>query len=536
MNTPETTVPNPPPTLPTDTIEVVQVTKRFPGVKSLDAVSFGVKAGEIHALVGENGAGKSTLMKVMAGVYTPDEGEIRFDGATVLWKSASDAKQRGIHVIYQELVLFPQSTVAENIFAGAEPRTRLGTIDHRSMNRRARTLLSELGVELDPRERVGSLSVADQQMVEIAKAMAGETRVLVLDEPTAVIAGKEVQLLFERLRVLRDKGVAIIYISHRLEEIFALCDRVTVMKDGRKIATQSVNETTRDGLVRMMVGREMKEIYPPKARIAHDAPVLLAVDGLQVGNRVFDASLNVRAGEIVGLAGMVGSGRTELASGIFGALRAQRGTVEVRGTRRTHMTPVAAIRLGLGFVTEDRKSQGLLMYLNVAQNVTATTLARLSRFGLLRSRAERDAGAAAISEYGIAGARPGGSVATLSGGNQQKVLISRWVRVCTSVLILDEPTRGVDVGAKAEIYRVMRQLTERGLGVLMISSELQEVIGMSDRVLVMREGRISGEVSAAQMTEHDIMRLATGSKEGSKVTSQAASQAQQPGGADAFVH
>jgi ribose transport system ATP-binding protein len=327
-----------------------------------------------------------------------------------------------------------------------------------------------------------------------------------------VIAGKEVQLLFERLRVLRDKGVAIIYISHRLEEIFALCDRVTVMKDGRKVGTQPVSETTRDGLVRMMVGREMNEIYPPKASLPNDTPTLLAVEGLQVGKRVFDASLAVRAGEIVGLAGMVGSGRTELASGIFGAMRAVRGTIEVRGTRRKRMTPNAAIRLGLGFVTEDRKSQGLLMYLNVAQNVTATTLKRVSRFGLLRAGAERDAGALAIKEYGIAGARPGGGVATLSGGNQQKVLISRWVRVCDSVLILDEPTRGVDVGAKAEIYRVMRQLTARGLGILMISSELQEVIGMSDRVLVMREGRIAGEVSGAQMTEHDIMRLATGAQ------------------------
>jgi ribose transport system ATP-binding protein len=496
-----------------DLIEVREVTKAFPGVKSLDQVSFGVRGGEIHALVGENGAGKSTLTKVMAGVYLPDEGEIRFDGQAVQWKSAAEAKQRGIHVIHQELVLFPQSTVAANIFAGSEPRKGLGLVDHRAMNEKAQTLLTELGVLLDPRERVGNLSVADQQMVEIAKAMASETRVLVLDEPTAVIAGKEVQLLFTRLRALRDRGVAIVYISHRLEEIFELCDRVTVMKDGRKIDTKDVAQTTRDGLVRMMVGREMKEIYPPKPAIAADAPVLLEVEDLCVGNRVFDASLSVRAGEIVGIAGMVGSGRTELASGIFGALRARRGTVSIGGARLTHMTPAAAIRLGLGFVTEDRKSQGLLMLLDVAQNVTATTLDRVSRFGLLHRRAEREAAATAIKDYAIAGARPAGSVATLSGGNQQKVLISRWVRVCKRVLILDEPTRGVDVGAKAEIYRVMRSLTEKGLGILMISSELQEVIGMSDRVLVMREGRINGEVSGEQMTEHDIMRLATSSAE-----------------------
>ncbi len=497
-----------------DLIEVHQVTKAFPGVKSLDRVSFGVRGGEIHALVGENGAGKSTLTKVMAGVYLPDEGEIRFDGQPVQWKSASDAKRRGIHVIHQELVLFPQSSVAENIFAGAEPSRGprlLGLVDHRRMHERARVLLTELGVQLDPRERVGNLSVADQQMVEIAKAMASETRVLVLDEPTAVIAGKEVQLLFTRLRALRDRGVAIVYISHRLEEIFELCDRVTVMKDGCKVATQAVAETTRDGLVRMMVGREMKEIYPGKPAIAADAPVLLDVRDLCVGNRVFDASLTVRAGEIVGIAGMVGSGRTELASGIFGALRAHRGTVEIGGTRRSRMTPAAAIRLGLGFVTEDRKSQGLLMLLNVAQNVTATTLGRVSRFGLLDRRAEREAAVVAIKDYGIAGARPAASVATLSGGNQQKVLISRWVRVCKRVLILDEPTRGVDVGAKAEIYRVMRQLTQQGLGILMISSELQEVIGMSDRVLVMHEGRINGEVEGERMTEHDIMALATAS-------------------------
>ncbi|CAB3761971.1 sugar ABC transporter ATP-binding protein [Paraburkholderia humisilvae] len=506
-----------------DVIEAVGITKQFPGVKSLDAVSFGVRGGEIHALVGENGAGKSTLMKVLAGAYTPDEGELRFDGQPVEWKSPAQAKARGIHIIYQELVLFPQSSVAQNIFAGMEPRTRLGFIDHRAMTERAATLLRELGVQLDPRERVGTLSVANQQMVEIAKAMASEIRVLILDEPTAVIAGKEVQLLFQRLRVLRERGVAIIYISHRLDEIFALCDRVTVMKDGCKIATQRVAETSHDELVRMMVGREMKDIYPPKAHLDTDIKVLMQVEGLHVGNRVADASLCVRAGEIVGLAGMVGSGRTELASGIFGALPA-RGTVEVRGARHARMTPATAIRLGLGFVTEDRKSEGLLMYLNVAQNVTASTLRSVSRVGLLRANDERAAGAAAIREYSIAGAWPTGSVATLSGGNQQKVLISRWVRVCTSVLILDEPTRGVDIGAKAEIYRLMRQLTERGLGILMISSELQEVIGMSDRVLVMREGRIAGELSGEQLTEHDIMALATGSR------------STHTGGAHAFAH
>ena len=493
----------------TDLIELVQVTKEFPGVKSLDQVSFGVRAGEIHALVGENGAGKSTLTKVMAGVYTPDSGEIRFDGSAVQWKSAPDAKRRGIHVIHQELVLFPQSTVAENIFAGAEPRTRLGLLDHAAMSRDAQGLLTELGVQIDPRERVGNLSVADQQMVEIARAMASDTRVLVLDEPTAVIAGREVELLFDRVRALRARGVAIVYISHRLDEIFALCDRVTVMKDGRKIATQEVLDTTRDELVRLMVGREMKDIYPAKPVIAPSAPVLLKVTDLCVGNRVFDASLCVRAGEIVGIAGMVGSGRTELASGIFGALAMRSGTIDIAGVRRTRMTPAAAIRLGLGFVTEDRKSQGLLMLLDIAQNVTATTLARVSRYGLMRHRLEKLAAQEAIKAYAIAGGRPAGSVATLSGGNQQKVLISRWVRVCQRVLILDEPTRGVDVGAKAEIYRVMRKLTEKGLGILMISSELQEVIGMSDRVLVMREGRINGEVSGASLTEHDIMRLAT---------------------------
>jgi ribose transport system ATP-binding protein len=493
----------------TDLIELHLITKEFPGVKSLDQVSLGVRAGEIHALVGENGAGKSTLTKVLAGVYAPDAGEIRFDGRVVQWKSAPDAKRRGIHVIHQELVLFPQSTVAENIFASAEPRTRLGLLDHATMNGDAQRLLTELGVQLDPRERVGNLSVADQQMVEIAKAMASETRVLVLDEPTAVIAGREVELLFDRVRALRARGVAIVYISHRLDEIFALCDRVTVLKDGRKVATHNVSDTTRDTLVRLMVGREMKDIYPPKPVLAVNAPTLLEVSDLCVGNRVFDASLSVRAGEIVGIAGMVGSGRTELASGIFGALPARSGMIKVGGVKRTRITPAVAIRLGLGFVTEDRKSQGLLMLLNVAQNVTATTLKKVSRLGLMRRGPERAAAVEAIRSYAIAGARPAGSVSTLSGGNQQKVLISRWVRVCKRVLILDEPTRGVDVGAKAEIYRVMRELTESGLGILMISSELQEVIGMSDRVLVMHEGRINGELTGSAMTEHDIMRLAT---------------------------
>lgn len=490
-------------------IELNNISKSFPGVKALDAVSFSVKAGEIHALVGENGAGKSTLTKVIAGVYQADEGSIKFEGELVRWSDPADAKAHGIHVIYQELVLFPESTVAENIFVGFERRNALGFIDYARTFADATELLHKLGVNLDPGELVKNLKIADQQMVEICKAMVHRVKLLILDEPTAVISGKEVELLFARLRVLKEDGVAIVYISHRLEEVFHLCDRVTVLKDGQKVNSLPVKDTDRSSLVSMMIGRDMTQIYPDKPSNGSAGKILLSCENISVPGRIKNVSMNIRAGEILGIAGMIGSGRTELAMAIFGGLSFDTGELMIDGVAYKKMTPKRAIELGVGLVTEDRKGQGLMLFLDVAANVTATTLPSISKLGIINSATEKKETKLEIKKYNVACHKPETLISTLSGGNQQKILISRWVRVCRRVLILDEPTRGVDVGAKAEIYKIIRELANSGLAVMMISSELPEVIGMSDRVLVMKEGTITGELTGEDITEKSIMHLAT---------------------------
>jgi len=485
------------------------ISKSFPGVKALSGVHLEVRAGEIHALVGENGAGKSTLTKVIAGVFQPNEGQIEFDGEIAHWSTPGEAKAAGIHVIYQEFVLFPHMTVAENIFIGHERRGAFGLIDHGQTRRDATELLHRLGVDIDPDALVVDLSIADQQMVEIAKAMVHKVKLLILDEPTAVISGKEVELLFQRLQALKADGVAIIYISHRLEEIFEICDRVTVLKDGQFVATHAIADVDREGLVSMMVGRNMSELFPPKPAGAVAGETVLEVRDVHVAGRVRGASMTLHAGEITALAGMVGAGRTELALAIFGGLPLERGTILIGGQSFGRMTPAHAIAMGIGLLTEDRKGQGLAMLLDVAANITAAGIDGVSRMGFMDRRGEDAIARAEIANYQIACRGPSNPVMTMSGGNQQKVLVSRWARTCRKVLILDEPTRGVDVGAKAEIYRIMRDLAERGIAVLMISSELPEVIGMADRVVVMREGAITGELTGPDITEQQIMHLAT---------------------------
>lgn len=489
-------------------LTISNLSKSFPGVKALSGMQLDVRAGEIHALVGENGAGKSTLTKIIAGVYQPDEGQIEYDGEITHWPSPGAAKAAGVHVIYQEFVLFPHMTVAENIFIGNERRGLLGLVDHGQTRKDAAELLHRLGVEIDPDKRVVELSVADQQMVEIAKAMVHKVRLLILDEPTAVISGHEVELLFQRLQALRADGVAIIYISHRLEEIFEICDRVTVLKDGQFVASRAIADVTRDQLVALMVGRDMSELFPPKATAASGAVVLQA-KGVSAAGRVRNASLTLRAGEVTALAGMVGAGRTELALAIFGGLPMTAGSVEIGGKSHSQMSPALSIREGIGLLTEDRKGQGLAMLLDVAANITAADLQTVSRNGFLDRARENEIAREEIASYQIACRGPQNPVVTMSGGNQQKVLVSRWARTCRRVLILDEPTRGVDVGAKAEIYRIMRELAAKGIAVLMISSELPEVVGMADRVVVMREGAISGELTGTDITEEQIVRLAT---------------------------
>jgi ABC-type sugar transport system ATPase subunit len=489
-------------------LSVTGISKSFPGVKSLQDVDFSVSAGEIHALVGENGAGKSTLIKIISGAYVPDKGEIELDGEKISWAGPREAQSAGIHVIYQELVLFPELTVAENVFINDQPLNRFGIIDYRRMERRADDALRRLGARIDARQRMKNLTVADQQMVEVARALVGSVKVLILDEPTAVISGREVDLLFDRLIALRTAGVAIIYISHRLEEIFRIADRVTILKDGVRVTTRPVTEVTRDQLISMMVGRALSDVFPPRRAVAHDAPVLLRAEGITVGTRVRDASLALKSGEVLGLAGLVGSGRTELAQAIFGGLPFDAGKVEIADKVFARTSPRSSIEAGVGLLTEDRKGEGLLMHLSVAANIVAPRLGEIARGPFIDLHAENKIGANEIARFSIAAPGPQAVVAGLSGGSQQKVLFSRWVRTCRRVLLLDEPTRGVDVGAKVEIYRIIRQLADDGFAILMISSELLEIVGMCDRALVMCEGVITGELAGSAITEEAIMNLA----------------------------
>jgi ABC-type sugar transport system ATPase subunit len=490
-------------------IELEAITKSFPGVKSLDAVSFSARSGEIHALLGENGAGKSTLIKTIAGAYRPDAGVIRFDGETRQWADPSEAKRVGIHVIYQELVLFPELSVAENIFVGQEPRTRFGLVDRARLVANTSETLARLGHPLEPLAPVKALTVADQQMVEIAKALVGDVKLLILDEPTAVISGREAELLFERVRRLKAQGVCIIYISHRLEEIFALADRVTVLKDGRLVGVRNVAEIDRDSLVTMMVGREVADIDPPKARREHWSEPVLSVRGLVSRPKVRDVSFDLYPGEILCLAGLVGSGRSETAHAIFGSQSRDRGEVVLDRQALPAGDPATAIARGFGLLTEDRKGEGLFMSLPLFANISGPKLEDFCAGIFLSRSAERAAAREEIARFRIAASGPASDVRFLSGGNQQKILFARWSRACRRVLILDEPTRGVDVGAKVEIYRIIHELAASGVGVLVISSELPEVVGLAERVLVMKEGMIAGELVGDAIDERSIMRLAT---------------------------
>ena len=489
-------------------IELSGIVKSFPGVKSLDGVDFSARAGEVHALLGENGAGKSTLTKIISGAYVPDAGTIRFDGAERRWASPGDAKAAGIHVIHQELQTFLELTVAQNVFLGAEPRKSFGRIDMTAMEQRTTEVLARLGHTLAPRALAKTLSVADQQVVEIAKALVGEVKLLILDEPTAAISAREAAKLFECLRELKARGVCIVYISHRLEEVEAVCDRLTVMKDGKFVGTREVRDTSRAQMVAMMVGRELRDIYPPKRPADARAPVVLSVRNLASAPRVRDVSFELHAGEILGIAGLVGSGRTETAQAIFGSAPRNAGSVFVDGRPLPAGDVPAAIAAGIGYVTEDRKGEGLLMRHSMASNVSAPVLSQYTRAGLVDVAAERAAADEEIRRFRVAIPGPMAGVGKLSGGNQQKILLGRWARACRHVLILDEPTRGVDVGAKVEIYRVVHELAAAGIGVVVISSELQEVIGLADRVLVIREGRSIGELRGERVDEHGVMTLA----------------------------
>lgn len=489
---------------PDELLRIENIRKTFPGVVALDSVDFDLRRGEVHVLLGENGAGKSTLIKMLSGAYRPDSGTIYAEGAQVRIQSAQDAERLGIATIYQEFNLVPDLTVAENIFLGRQPR-RFGLIDRKKMEADAEALLRRVGVDVSPRARVRDLGIARLQMVEIAKALSVDARVLIMDEPTAVLTSEEVEKLFAIVRQLRADGVGIVFITHHLEEIAALGDRVTVLRDGRSV-DQVPASTPEDELVRLMVGRSIDQQYPREH--PEQGEPLLTVRGLTRDGVFQDIDFEVRAGEIVGIAGLVGAGRTEVARAVFGADRYDRGTVEVLGSELPGHDVNAAMRAGLGLVPEDRKGQGLLLDASVQENLGLVTLRSASRGGLVDLKGQRTAAARIAEQLGVRMAGLGQHVRTLSGGNQQKVVIGKWLLADTKVLILDEPTRGIDVGAKVEIYQLMNELTASGHAVLMISSDLPEVLGMSDRVLVMAQGRLAGELSADAATQDAVMALA----------------------------
>jgi rhamnose transport system ATP-binding protein len=524
-----------------DLLRLRNVSKSFGAVAALRDVRLDLAAGEAHALVGENGAGKSTLVKILAGVHGPDAGTMTLDGEEVTFASPADALAAGIAVIYQEPTLFPDLSVAENIFIGRQPlrgrttrdsagheETRAGDetgsagrhrtggeprgwrrIDAAEMRRRATALFRRLGVPLDPDRPARGLSIADQQLVEIAKALSHDARVLVMDEPTAALSGVEVERLFAVARALRDDGAAVLFISHRFDEVFALCQRVTVMRDGRWVATAPIEDLTVEKLVRQMVGRDVATLFPKLD--AETREVLLDVRGLTRAGVFSEVSFTVRGGEIVALAGLVGAGRSEVVRAVFGIDRYDAGEVRVAGTRLAPGRPSAAIAAGLALVPEDRRQQGLVMELSVERNLTLTRRWKLSVLGLLRHGVERDAAHEWTKRLQVKAGRLTDPVGTLSGGNQQKVVLAKWLSTTPRVLIVDEPTRGIDVGTKAEVHRLMSQLAADGVAVLMVSSELPEVLGMADRVLVMHEGRLAADIPRERADEESVMFAATGS-------------------------
>jgi len=489
-------------------LQMESIQKSFPGVHALKGVQLHVKPGTVHGVMGENGAGKSTLMKIAIGLYHPDSGTIRLRGNEVAFESVHDALEQGISMIHQEMSPLPYMTVAQNIFLGREIRNRLGLIDHKAIDRESARILEELKISLRPRQIMGQLSVAQMQLVEIAEAVSRKADLIIMDEPTSALTEKEVAHLFTIIRSLKARGVAIIYITHKMDEVFAITDEVSVYRDGEFVGREDSKDLTRDKLIRMMVGRTIDQFFHKEA--AKVGQPVLEVEGLTRRGHCRDISFSVREGEILGVAGLVGAGRTEVMEALFGVAPHQAGTVKIHGKPVQIRSPSDAIRHGMAFLTEDRKRTGLYMNLSVRDNITMPSLRNNLQGVFLRHKALRRICDDAVGKLRIKTPSLEQLVMNLSGGNQQKVLVSRWLATSPFLLILDEPTRGIDVGAKAEIYRLMSSLAKEGKAIILISSEMPEILAMADRVMVMHEGRKVGEVGRGDASQEKILHMATG--------------------------
>ena len=493
-----------------DLLKMEGISKSFSGVSVLDKVQLSLQEGEVLALMGENGAGKSTLMKILSGIHSKDEGTIKLQGTEQVVSSPKAAQNLGIAIIHQELNMIPYLSVMENLFLGREIKYgRTGIVNWSKMRDEARKSLNQLGLELSPDTLAGELSVGQQQMVEIAKALSMQAKILVLDEPTAALTKREIEKLFQVIENLKAQKVGMIYISHRMGEIFQISDRITVLRDGRYIGTRETRETSMDEIVQMMVGREIKELFPKVETSLGEER--LRVEGLSQPGKLENIGFSLRAGEILGIAGLMGAGRTELVKAIFGA-ESYSGKIYVDNQAVNIKKPMDAIRAGIALVTEDRKGEGLVLELSVRENLALPNLRTLSRSGFMSHCMEQEFVDKSIQKLHVKVHHPNQRVGSLSGGNQQKVVIGKWLAARPKVLILDEPTRGVDIGAKREIYDLMNHLVQEGVAILMISSELSEVLGLSDRVLVMHEGRITGEFLRENATQENIIFAATGGK------------------------
>ena len=493
-----------------DALELENISKTFPGVRALDNISFRCTVGEIHALVGENGAGKSTLINIIAGVMPPDHGSgsMRVFGKEVKFRSPAEAQRAGIGVIYQEFNLLPGLTVAENIWVSQLPVNKLGLVSRRKMAEAARGPLSTLGMPIDLTLKVIDLSVAEQQVVEIAKALSLNARIMIMDEPSAVLAGHELENLFNVLRALKAQGITVVYISHRLDEIFEIADRATVLKDGKVMGTLTIKEADKSTLIRMMIGRSLEDTFPGSKNQVGEA--VMTCRNLNSGKKVRNISFELHKGEILGVAGLVGNGQAELARTLFGIDQIDAGEIIIDGKHIKSLDPQTAVDIGIGLVPEDRKTQGLVLSLSIRKNITMPILGNLTRMGMIDNQRETGIVNQQVEALEIKTHNLDQEVQNLSGGNQQKVVLAKWLSTQPKVIILDEPTRGIDVGTKMEMYNIMRSLAEKGTGILMISSELPEILGMSDRILVMRDGAIAGELSKDEATEESILRLAIG--------------------------